>query len=108
MSGWCSLCDAAQALMCRLALVWCSAVTCRCSKSHTLHFRHFVRADQDAQAQAVALFDAGVGTSLDVTDTSVAVFAAETEALRTRSELDVARLSLRWATGEPLYTAPGR
>jgi outer membrane protein TolC len=63
---------------------------------------------QDAQTQAVALFDAGVGTSLDVTDTSVAVFAAETEALRTRSELDVARLSLRWATGEPLYTAPGR
>jgi hypothetical protein len=53
VSGWCSLCDAAQALMCRLALVWCSAVTCRCSKSHTLHFRHFVRADQDVQAQAV-------------------------------------------------------
>jgi outer membrane protein TolC len=60
---------------------------------------------REAQAQAVALFDAGVGTSLDVTDTSVAVFAAETEALRTRSELDVARVSLRWATGETLYTS---
>jgi outer membrane protein TolC len=56
----------------------------------------------EAHAQARALFDAGVGTALDVSDTAVALFAAETEAVRAEAELAVARQSLRWAVGEPL------
>jgi outer membrane protein TolC len=56
----------------------------------------------EAHTQAQALFDAGVGTALDLTDTAVAVFAAESEAVRAEGELAVARLSLRWALGEPL------
>ncbi len=59
----------------------------------------------EAHAQARAMFDAGVGTALDVSDTAVALFAAETEALRADGDLAVARLSLRWALGEPLVPA---
>jgi outer membrane protein TolC len=57
---------------------------------------------REAQAQAQALFDAGVGTALDLTETNVAVFGAETDALRTELELAMAHLGLRWAVGEPL------
>ena len=57
----------------------------------------------EAQAQAQALFDAGVGTALDVSETNFAVFAAETEALRAELDVAQARLGLRWAIGEPLY-----
>jgi len=56
----------------------------------------------EARAQAQALFDAGVGTALDVSDTAVALFAVETEAIRAEAELAIARQSLRWALGEPL------
>jgi outer membrane protein TolC len=59
----------------------------------------------EAHTQAQALFDAGVGTALDLSDTAVAVFAAESEAVRAEGELAVARLSLRWALGEPLATS---
>lgn len=58
---------------------------------------------REAQAQAQALFDAGVGTSLDLTETNVAVFAAETEALRAELDLAMARIGLRWAVGGSLY-----
>ena len=61
----------------------------------------------EAHTQAQALFDAGVGTALDLSDTAVAVFAAESEAVRAEGELAVARQSLRWALGEGLSsTAP--
>jgi outer membrane protein TolC len=57
----------------------------------------------EAHAQAQALFSAGVGTALDVSETAVALFAAETEALRAEGDFAVARLSLRWVLGEPLF-----
>jgi len=57
---------------------------------------------REAQSQAQALFDAGVGTALDVSETNFAVFAAETEALRAELDVAQARLGLRWAVGEPL------
>lgn len=60
---------------------------------------------KEAQAQAGALFDAGVGTALDVTETNVAVFGAETDALRTELELAMAWIGLRWAVGEPIQAA---
>jgi outer membrane protein TolC len=59
---------------------------------------------REAQTQAQALFDAGVGTALDLTETNVAVFGAETDALRTELELAMAHLGLRWAVGEPLQS----
>lgn len=58
----------------------------------------------EAHTQAQALFDAGVGTALDLSDTAVAVFAAESEAVRAEGELAVARSSLRWALGEALVS----
>ena len=57
---------------------------------------------REAQLQAQALFDAGVGTALDVSETNFAVFIAETEALRAELDSAQARLGLRWALGEPL------
>jgi outer membrane protein TolC len=59
---------------------------------------------KEAQAQAQALFDAGVGTALDVTETNVAVFGAETDVLRTELELAMAQVGLRFVVGEPLQT----
>ncbi len=53
----------------------------------------------EAQAQAQALFDAGVGTALDVTETSVAVFAAETDAVRSELEYELAKVNLLWSVG---------
>jgi outer membrane protein len=58
---------------------------------------------KDAAATAGALFDAGVGTALDVSETQVALFAAETEALRAELDLKSARLGLRWAVGDVVY-----
>ena len=57
---------------------------------------------REAQSQAQALFDAGVGTALDLSETNFAVFAAETDALRAELDVAQARLGLRWAIGEPL------
>ncbi len=63
---------------------------------------------KEAQVQATALFDAGVGTALDVTETNVAVFAAETEAVRSELELELAQLNLQWAVGGAgLFEASG-
>ena len=62
---------------------------------------------KEAQAQAQALFDAGVGTSLDLTETNVAVFAAETEALRAELDLAMARIGLRFAVGDSLTDTDG-
>ncbi len=58
---------------------------------------------QEAQQQAQALFDAGVGTALDVSETSFAVFVAESDALRAEFDVATARLGLRWALGDALY-----
>jgi outer membrane protein TolC len=71
--------------------------------------RQAVAVATEAHAQAQALFDAGVGTALDLSDTAVAVFAAESEAVRAEGELAVARLALRWVLGESLpssFVAP--
>ncbi|HEY1099146.1 MAG TPA: TolC family protein [Myxococcota bacterium] len=57
---------------------------------------------REAQSQAQALFDAGVGTALDVSETNFVLFSAELEALRAELDLAQARLGLRWALGEPL------
>jgi outer membrane protein TolC len=62
---------------------------------------------KEAQAQAQALFDAGVGTSLDLTETNVAVFATETEALRAELDLAMARIGLRFAVGDSLTDTDG-
>lgn len=58
---------------------------------------------QEAQKQAQALFDAGLGTALDLSETSFSVFVAETDALRAELDVATARLGLRWAIGEALY-----
>jgi outer membrane protein TolC len=58
---------------------------------------------REAEAQAQALFDAGVGTALDLSEASFAVFGAETDALRAELNLASARLGLRWAIGTALY-----
>jgi outer membrane protein len=46
------------------------------------------------------LFEAGVATSLDVTDASLAAFAADVDAARARFDLETARLGLAHALGE--------
>lgn len=46
------------------------------------------------------LFEAGVATSLDVTDASLGAFSAEVDAERARFELESARLGLAYALGE--------
>lgn len=46
------------------------------------------------------LFEAGVATSLDVTDASLGAFSAEVEAARARFDLETARLGLAYALGE--------
>lgn len=64
--------------------------------------RQALEVAQQAQANAQALFDAGVGTALDVSETNLAVFVAESDALRAELEVAQAALGLRWAVGEPL------
>lgn len=51
------------------------------------------------QAQAQAMFEAGVGTSLDVSDTGTAVMLAEAELARAELELQQARLGLAYIVG---------
>lgn len=46
------------------------------------------------------LFQAGVATSLDVTDASLGAFAADVDAERARFDLETARLGLAFAIGE--------
>lgn len=46
------------------------------------------------------LFEAGVVTSLDVTDASLSAFSAEVEAARARFDLETARLGLAYVLGE--------
>ncbi len=58
---------------------------------------------KEAAGQAQALFDAGLGTALDLSETRFAVFVAETDTLRAELELATARLGLRWAVGDSLY-----
>ncbi|MDP2343453.1 MAG: TolC family protein [Deltaproteobacteria bacterium] len=65
--------------------------------------RQSLEVAKDAQAQAQALFDAGVGTALDLSDTGFAVFVAETDTLRAELDVASARLGLRWAIGNVLY-----
>ena len=65
--------------------------------------RQSLEVAREAHTQAQALFDAGVGTALDLTDTGFAVFASETDALRAELDLATARLGLRWAVGTVLY-----
>ena len=65
--------------------------------------RQALQVVNEAHGQAQALFDAGVGTALDLIDSGLAVFAAETDELRAELDLDTARLGLRWATGSTLY-----
>jgi outer membrane protein TolC len=64
--------------------------------------RQALEVAQQAQANAQALFDAGVGTALDVSETNFAVFLAESDALRAELEVAQAALGLRWAVGELL------
>jgi outer membrane protein len=59
-----------------------------------------------AVEQANAMFDAGVGTSLDVSDTQLRLFLAETELLRAEQDLAIARAGLAYVSGVPLYPAP--
>lgn len=53
-----------------------------------------------AHEQAQAMFDAGVGTSLDVSDTALAQFVADNELVRAELELQLARAGLRYVLGE--------
>ena len=65
--------------------------------------RQSLEVTHDAHAQAQALFDAGVGTAFDLTETGLSVFLAETDTLRAELDVASARLGLRWALGEVLY-----
>jgi outer membrane protein len=56
-----------------------------------------------AVEQAQAMFDAGVGTALDVSDTQLRLYVAETELLRARLDLSLARAGLAFVAGAPLY-----
>ena len=65
--------------------------------------RRALDVSRDAAAQAQALFDAGVGTALDLSETSFALFVAETDTARAELDLATARLGLAWAVGDVLY-----
>jgi outer membrane protein TolC len=56
-----------------------------------------------AVEQAQAMFDAGVGTALDVSDTQLRLYVAETELLRAQLDLSLARAGLAFVSGAPLY-----
>lgn len=55
-----------------------------------------------AYEQAEAMFQAGVGTALDVSDTALALFLAENEATRAELDLKMARVGLLWVLGAPI------
>ena len=52
-----------------------------------------------SQEQAQAMFEVGMGTPLDVTDTNLAVFLSEIDVARAELELDQARLGLAYMLG---------
>ncbi|MBI1948468.1 MAG: TolC family protein [Deltaproteobacteria bacterium] len=53
-----------------------------------------------AHEQAQAMFDAGVGTALDVSDTALAQFVADNELARAELELQLARAGLSYVLGQ--------
>lgn len=61
--------------------------------------REAVAVARTAHEQAEAMFAAGVGTSLDVTDTALALFVAENELTRAELELKLARVGLAYVVG---------
>lgn len=63
--------------------------------------RETVVVARTAREQAEAMFQAGVGTSLDVSDTGLALFVAENDAARAELDLQLARAGLSWALGDP-------
>lgn len=56
-----------------------------------------------AHEQAQAMFDAGVGTSLDVSDTALALFVAENDLARAELDVQLARIGFTYVTGTPVY-----
>ncbi len=52
-----------------------------------------------AHEQAQAAFDAGVGTSLDVSDTALALFVADNDLARAELDLELAKVGLAYAVG---------
>jgi outer membrane protein TolC len=64
--------------------------------------RETVAVAQTAYEQAEAMFQAGVGTSLDVTDTALALFLAENELTRAELDLKLARVGLLYVVGGTL------
>jgi len=55
---------------------------------------------RESQEQAKQLFELGMGTPLDVTDTNLALFVAELELARAELSLDQARLGLSYMLGD--------
>jgi outer membrane protein len=55
-----------------------------------------------AHEQAGAMFDAGVGTALDVSDTSLALFVAQNELARAELDVQLARIGFAYVTGAPV------
>lgn len=53
-----------------------------------------------AHEQAQAMFEAGVGTSLDVSDTALAQFLADNELARAELDLQLSRAGLRYVLGD--------
>lgn len=64
--------------------------------------RASVVVSRTAREQAEAMFDAGVGTALDVSDTSLALFVAENDLARAELDLILAQTGLSWVLGESL------
>lgn len=64
--------------------------------------REAVAVARTAWEQAEAMFETGVGTSLDVTDTALALFLAENELTRAELDLKLARVGLAYVVGAPL------
>ena len=57
---------------------------------------------RQAHEQAQALFDNGLGTSLDVSDTNLVLFVSETDELRAELDIALARIGVDWAVGTPI------
>lgn len=64
--------------------------------------RQSVEIARTAHEQAEAMFETGVGTSLDVTDTALALFVAENDLTRAELDLQLARMGLTYVVGAPL------
>ncbi len=61
--------------------------------------REALELSRASQEQAQAMFEVGMGTPLDVTDTNLAVFLSEVDVARAELELDHARLGLSYMLG---------